>query len=161
MTIYLARHSKAVSSHPSGDAFRPLSDEGRQRALELAKLTAARGMNPGLIVSSPYVRALATAEIFSTPTQGLAPRLSSALLPEAEFREAYAQLLDWEAEGFHRIALFTHNPFVSGFCAYLAESMPYRDFTFHTPTVACLEFSGKLTPGKGRLSWILGPSDTP
>ncbi|NNM67083.1 MAG: hypothetical protein HKM06_03605 [Spirochaetales bacterium] len=157
MTVYLVRHSKAVLSHPSGDAFRPLSDEGRQRALDLARLTAARGMDPDLIVSSPYARALATAEIFTAQRPGMTPRPSSVLLPESEFQEAYEELLSWEAEGFQRVALFTHNPFVSGFCAFLAETHPRRDYTFHTPTVACLEFSGRPAPGQGHLSWILGP----
>jgi phosphohistidine phosphatase SixA len=160
MTVYLARHSKAVLSHPSGDAFRPLSEEGRQRALDLARLCTTRGMDPDLIVSSPYARALATAEIFSQKP-GMTPRASSFLLPESSFTAVYEELLSWEAEGFQRIALFTHNPFVSGFCAFLTESNPYRDFTFHTPTVACLEFSGSPTPGKGHLSWILGPFDSP
>ena len=58
MHLILVRHAKAAPGDP--DEVRPLTQEGRDRARELAELLAAR--RPDAVVSSPLLRARETAE---------------------------------------------------------------------------------------------------
>ncbi len=62
-TIYLVRHAKAGSAH-SGDFDRTLNDVGLKAAHFMAELLEEKSVVPDLVIASPAIRALATAEIF-------------------------------------------------------------------------------------------------
>lgn len=64
-TLVLVRHAHALSSvlaQVALDASRPLSDEGRQQAAQSAKRLAALDIKPAVILTSPLLRAVQTAE---------------------------------------------------------------------------------------------------
>lgn len=64
-TLILVRHAHALSAFAArvtGDALRPLSDEGRQKAAATAKQLAGLAVRPGVILTSPLVRAKQTAQ---------------------------------------------------------------------------------------------------
>ena len=64
MKLYVMRHGPAEDFAPSGrDADRALTPSGRDRVREVAKLLVKSDEAPRVIVSSPLVRALQTAEI--------------------------------------------------------------------------------------------------
>src|ERR1700741_4471808 len=96
MALYVVPHGIAIAREdPKGpaDPERYLTEEGIEKTEQVAKSIAALGINPDLFVSSPYVRAMQTAEILAAalqyPKQKI--RQSNALLPGAEpslfFRE--------------------------------------------------------------------------
>ncbi|MFZ4524211.1 MAG: SixA phosphatase family protein [Chlorobium sp.] len=62
-TIYLIRHAKAGSAH-SGDFDRTLNEVGLKAAHFMAELLEAKSVVPNLVMASPAIRALTTAEIF-------------------------------------------------------------------------------------------------
>ncbi|MEI7748646.1 MAG: histidine phosphatase family protein [Chlorobiaceae bacterium] len=62
-TIYLVRHAKAGSAH-SGDFDRTLNDVGLKAAHFMAELLEEKSVVPDLVIASPAIRALTTAEIF-------------------------------------------------------------------------------------------------
>lgn len=61
--LTLVRHAKSSWKHPGlSDYERPLNSRGREDAPMMGQHLAERGLEPDLLVSSPAVRAMATAE---------------------------------------------------------------------------------------------------
>ena len=64
MQIYLLRHGLAEDGKPdSRDADRALTSEGKKKLREVLRHAHAAGMQPELILTSPYKRAVQTAEV--------------------------------------------------------------------------------------------------
>ena len=64
MDLFLIRHAKAADGALYGeDAERPLTADGRRAALDVGASLAQHGVKLDLIVSSPFVRAVETAEL--------------------------------------------------------------------------------------------------
>lgn len=62
-TLILVRHAKSNHDNPAlSDRERPLNDRGRQEAVLMGQRLAKRHVKPDIIISSPAVRALATAQ---------------------------------------------------------------------------------------------------
>jgi phosphohistidine phosphatase len=65
-TLFLVRHAKSSKDDPSlADRDRPLADRGRKDAPEMGKRLAKRGVKPDLLMSSPALRALTTAQLMA------------------------------------------------------------------------------------------------
>ena len=77
-TLILIRHAHALSgweAHVTTDAQRPLSEQGLQKAAATAQKLAALNVRPQVILTSPLLRAVQTAEI-------VARQLSVPVRPE-------------------------------------------------------------------------------
>src|SRR5271168_5446024 len=96
MEIYVVRHGIAIDREDPKcppDPERYLTEEGIEKTKRVAAAVAALGAMPDLLLSSPYVRAMQTAEIFASaldyPKQKI--RRTDLLLPGSEatlfFRE--------------------------------------------------------------------------
>lgn len=155
--LYLVRHSKAEGSHPRGDRHRSLADEGRARVAAMVPEAVSRGFDPDLALSSPYLRAQQTRELF-LPAFG-SDRLGTmaSLVPEGDPREVLEDLRVWEAQGYARIALFTHNPLVTSLAEWVLASGLVSAPVFHTPTILAVHFDRGLEPRRGRPLWVLNP----
>src|ERR671929_2162184 len=69
MQLYLVRHGIAVEGGDGiPDDFRVLSDKGRRRFQKTARTFGKRGRELDLILTSPLVRAVQTAEILAGAT---------------------------------------------------------------------------------------------
>jgi len=65
-TLFLVRHAKSSRDDPSlPDRDRPLDDRGKQDAPKMGKRLAKRDVKPDLLVSSPALRALTTAQLIA------------------------------------------------------------------------------------------------
>jgi len=65
-TLFLVRHAKSSRDEPRlADRDRPLNKRGKRDAPEMARRLARRSERPELIVTSPAVRALATAKVIA------------------------------------------------------------------------------------------------
>jgi len=110
-TLFLVRHAKSSRDDPTlPDKERPLADRGRRDAPRMGERLATEGVKPDLIVSSPAVRALTTAELF-------AKKLDYKLKDIVVDKRLYAAAPDDLLEVIHelgdkpkRIMLFGHNP---------------------------------------------------
>ena len=70
MKLYVTRHGPAEDQAPSGvDADRALTPAGRGRVIGVARARVGAGELPLLIVTSPLVRAVQTAEIMALETR--------------------------------------------------------------------------------------------
>ena len=66
MRVYLSRHSLAVDpDFTADDAERHLTDAGRERARNVGCALKAAGAAPDMILTSPLVRAVQTAELYA------------------------------------------------------------------------------------------------
>jgi phosphohistidine phosphatase len=65
-TLILVRHAKSSRDAPAmPDKDRPLNDRGKRDAPNMGERLAKRDVKPDLILSSPAMRALTTAEIIA------------------------------------------------------------------------------------------------
>src|SRR5687767_14166284 len=90
MLLYLVRHGIAEDSPPSGgDAERRLTQEGTLRTAMVAKGVKKTGARCDRIITSPYVRARQTAEIFARVTEFAGEiEQDSRLIPFARYEDA-------------------------------------------------------------------------
>lgn len=130
-TLFLVRHAK---SNKDGAAFsdrdRPLADEGRRELEKMGKRLAKRSGRPDLILSSPALRTLATAE-------GIAKKLEYDLKDIEVDDRLYAcqadellgiiQALD---DKLKRVMLVGHNPQLTEVANRLSSKID------HLPTCA-------------------------
>ncbi|HYZ89183.1 MAG TPA: phosphohistidine phosphatase SixA, partial [Myxococcales bacterium] len=120
MEIFLVRHGVAVDRDGDiPDAFRSLTSKGRRRFRKTARSLARLGCKLDLILTSPLVRAVQTAEILASETK----HGEVAVLEELDPKYAAADLLKAvtkRAEGVRSVALVGHEPQLSAVLAALA-----------------------------------------
>jgi phosphohistidine phosphatase len=117
MLLYLCRHAKAAPGEP--DAARELASEGREQALALGELLAARPDVPVLVLSSPLVRARQTAEAIAQAT-GAPLRIEERLAPGATAAALVAAL----AGEMGPVATVGHQPDCSEIAVVLTGDDP-------------------------------------
>lgn len=110
-TVFFARHAKSSWDHAElSDFKRPLNNRGLRDAPFMGKLLHAKGAQPDLIISSPAVRALTTAEYFAKAL-GIAP---SEIRQEKSVYEAFPEdimdLIQALPNALSTVFLFGHNP---------------------------------------------------
>ncbi|NTV02341.1 MAG: phosphohistidine phosphatase [Chlorobiaceae bacterium] len=120
-TIYLVRHANAGWSNANlPDVERTLSGQGRLEAGEVAARLAEKGARPEIIISSPAVRTLETAEIFGevigfgTDLVTEEPEIYSG---DVAMMVGIVAKLPQECES---IMLFGHNPTISMYGSWLS-----------------------------------------
>ena len=160
MRLYLIRHTEAVPHGAPGypqDAQRPLTHEGRAQALAAGEALKRLQVAPDVLLTSPYVRAVQTAEQVA---KGLGLRTPAKELPElrAEQPPHDASLaLKFFAHMAH-VALVGHEPHLSGWVAELTAGKAGMRCRMKKGGVACIEI-GRVPPpaGSGELRWLLTP----
>ena len=78
MQLYIVRHGIAIEREdpkcpPEADRY--LTEEGIERTKQVAKGIVALGATADLLISSPYVRAMQTAEIFADALEYPKPKI--------------------------------------------------------------------------------------
>lgn len=154
-TLYLVRHAKSSwdNAHLS-DFERPLNERGQRDAPAMAERLRQRGELPGLLVSSPALRARTTAETFAEAF-AIDP---SAIVERMSIYEGGAQELlglIWKLPAEEsRVMLFGHNPVLSQL-AHLLGDRPTGSLP--TCSVVRIDFTAAdwsgITPGGGRTAW--------
>ena len=146
-TLFLVRHAKSSWDDPKlPDKDRPLSDRGKRDAPKMGKRLAKRDVKPELILSSPAMRALATAEIIA---RKLDYKVKSVVVDARLYAGDADELLnvihklDDELES---VMLFGHNPELTELAHRLSSEIT------HMPTcaVAQLTFSTKSWSSVGK-----------
>ena len=121
MQIYLLRHGIAEDARAGQpDAERPLTDEGREKLRRVLKRARAADVSPSLILSSPYRRAVETAEVAKTVFgYGGDVVHSRALVPEASPVDLWAEIRTHKDE--RSVLLSSHEPLMSSTAAFLLD----------------------------------------
>jgi len=156
MILYLVRHGIAVDrTDPKcpPDPERPLTARGVQKTRSAALGLRDMGAKPDAVLTSPYVRAAQTAEIFAEAL-GFPPekiRVSEFLKPGDNPAETLREIARLRAK---EVACFGHAPHLDMMIAYLVGAR--TAFTgLKKAGAACLEQSS--AQGRWELRWILPP----
>ena len=155
--LLVVRHSKAVDSHPKGDRFRALSEVGRARVQDLVPKVKEKGYQAELALSSPYLRARETADLFAEAVPHVQRKETHSLLPNADLQHLVTELKAWEAQGIKTAVLYSHNPLVTELCQWLLMPELKTGVEFHTPSLYAIGFPTGFEPHQGKLLWVLHP----
>lgn len=119
MEIYLVRHAEALEQKEGlADAVRHLTRRGRKQAVKQAKRLKKRKVRPELIITSPLVRAVQTAELLATElSKDALVAAHSCLTGEADAAAVIAMLCD--AGKLKSVMLVGHEPQLSRVAAQL------------------------------------------
>jgi phosphohistidine phosphatase len=159
MTLYLVRHAIAEARGPvwPNDDERPLTTRGIARMREIALRLADRGVQVGLIWSSPLVRARQTADVLAPLwttsrqveiVQDLAPGQATARVGKA-LVERSARVTDAP------VALVGHEPDLGLLTAWLIGAR--SPVPFKKGGVARVDFAAPIGAGTGTLAWLVTP----
>ena len=158
MRIYVVRHGAAIDREDPKcpkEAERYLTREGIDKTKEVGRGLARLGMKADLLMSSPYVRALQTAEIFADELgygkQKI--RQTNLLLPSADAALLFRELA--KEKDSSEIFLFGHGPQVDDMIALALGAR--RDCTaLKKSAVAVIELK-RVSPPNGQLLWMAPP----
>ena len=139
--FYLVRHAKAEKHAHGGDAARPLTSEGRDRFAAHAHALAPE-LRVERIVTSPYRRALETAEVLAGATGAPVSEDDALAAGESDGRA----LLRLAARLGAGTAVVGHNPEIAQAVALAAE----RDVEVKPGSVAAIDADGD----RYHLAWI-------
>src|SRR6267154_5992248 len=158
MQLFIVRHGIAIDREDPRcppDPERYLTEEGVEKTKQVAKGVTALGVAGDLLLTSPYVRAAQTAEIFASaldyPKQKI--RRTDLLLPGAEPSQLFRELAK-EKQALN-VFLFGHAPQLDDLIAAAVGSK--RHVTgLKKAGVAFVELK-RLSPPIGQLVWLATP----
>lgn len=156
MQIYLLRHAIAEDRAPSGnDADRRLTDEGRDKLRRVLERANSAQVSPSLILSSPYKRALETAEVAARELgyEGKIVRVD-CLTPDASPPSVWAEIRTHRDE--RAILLAGHEPLFSATVAWMLGSTRTM-VEFKKAALVRIDVASFGTEPKGVLQWMLTP----
>ncbi|WP_158826387.1 SixA phosphatase family protein [Mucilaginibacter lacusdianchii] len=109
--LLLIRHADAVAYADGGDFYRPLSETGKKAAAKTAAFLPTQHLIPQLIICSPAVRTVSTAQII---TQSLNLPVAKTIdkIYDADDKTLLSIVNEINNE-FNFIALIGHNPGIS------------------------------------------------
>lgn len=144
-TLTIVRHAKSSWKDTSlPDRQRPLNRRGARDASEMGRRIRERGIRPSLIVSSPAIRAWATAQevadAIGYPKEFLQKEDGLYLASVDDILD----ILVAQDNGFNNIMLFGHNPGFTDFANFLVPGL-----TDNLPT------AGLVTVDIDRDDWSL------
>jgi phosphohistidine phosphatase len=157
MEIYLLRHGIAENGRPGmKDSDRALTGEGREKLKRVLARARDGGVKPGVILSSPYRRALETAEI-AAQSLGYRGKIveTAALVPDASPHEVWEELRSRRDET--AILLASHEPLMSATLAFLLGS-PALSVDMKKAGLARIDCDRYGPEPKGVLRWLLTPA---
>lgn len=158
MDLFIIRHGIAIDREDPKcppDPERYLTEDGIEKTNDVARRFAALGISPDLFISSPYVRALQTAEIFAAALDYSKHKIrrSELLLPGSEPSLFFREL----AKDKHpsTVLLFGHAPHLDELiAAALGSRHPVT--TLKKAGIACLELK-RISPPGAQLIWLATP----
>ncbi len=156
MQIYLLRHGIAEDAKNSQpDSERALTPEGRDKLRRVMKRARAADVAPTLILSSPYRRALQTAEV-AAEVLGYRDKLveSRALAPEGSPTDIWEEIRSRKDE--RAILLASHEPLMSSTVAYLLDC-PALQLDMKKGALVRLDADRMGPQPKCILKWMLTP----
>jgi len=155
MRLLIVRHGIAVAhgTPKVPEDERPLTSRGIERFRAAARGLARICRRPDVLLTSPLVRARQTADIAAKAWGKIEP-VEERALAGGTFDQMAAAV---DKYGDQRlVALFGHEPDVSGLVARLVGSSSSERFTFKKGGAALVDVPGKMAGG-GALVWYLPP----
>ena len=165
MKIFLMRHAVAMEREDfakknKDDSLRPLIEKGRERTRKMTKQLQLMDENFDMIISSPFLRAMQTAEIVCQGYNIRELHECAELVPSAP-PQALAQWLRTEAKRARSLLAVGHEPQMSVFASWLVSGYTDSVIELKKAGVICLEVESfeDLGPRSALLKWILQPKN--
>lgn len=134
--LLLLRHGKSDWNTDRSDFYRPLSKRGKQNAQQMGEWLLRQQLQPDLIISSPALRTLGSAEIcceaLGIPIQSIQ---TDEIIYEASLSNLI-QLLTSIPNEIQRLLLVGHNPGFEQLLSHFVPDIPLPDDFKLMPTSA-------------------------
>ena len=161
MELYLVRHAIAEERDPQrwpDDAQRPLSERGRARFARAAAGLRTLGVQVDVLLSSPYARAWATAEILSEEADWPPPLALQRAAPGQRPDRLLAELGRVTTSANEAVALVGHDPDLQRLASFLLSGVATAlSADWRRGGVARLTCPRGLRPGGAVLTEYLPP----
>jgi phosphohistidine phosphatase len=153
--IYVLRHGKAEkrSSSLNSDAGRALTGEGRTEILGVAEFLASRDVVFGCVATSPYVRALETAQIVTRALgkRGLLMQWDE-LTPGSSIESLESRISSRPED--ESLLIIGHEPLLGMFTGYMISKGGNASIALGKGGLAKIR-NARLDPASGELQWLL------
>ncbi len=163
MKLILFRHGLAVDrvkflDEKKEDALRPLVSKGKQKTLEMARRLEDWVPDFDLIVTSPFLRSLQTAQILAKELKLGNLFESAELVPSAPVM-AFVQWLHVHAEECRAVLVVGHEPHLSSLAGWCLTGQKESFIELKKSGMIALEIESfaKLRPGTAQLLWHVSP----
>jgi phosphohistidine phosphatase len=155
--IYLLRHGIAENGAPGRpDSERALTGEGREKLRRVLERARDAGTAPSLILSSPFRRALETAEVAAAVLDCQAKVVKTrALVPDASPFDTWEEIRRRPEE--RAILLASHEPLMSSLAAFLLAS-PALSVDMKKAALVRVDCERISPEPRGVLKWMLTPA---
>jgi phosphohistidine phosphatase len=158
MEVYVVRHGIAIDREDPKcppDPERYLTEEGIEKTKRVAAAVAALGASPDLLLSSPYVRAMQTAEIFASALDYSKQKIrrTDLLLPGTEPSLLFRELA--KDKQTSTLFVFGHAPQLDDIIA-AALGSKHHITSLKKAGVALIELK-RVSPPNGQLVWLATP----
>jgi phosphohistidine phosphatase len=161
--LILFRHGLAVDremalAQKMEDSARPLTSKGREKTEKMAKLLKSMDVDIDILVSSPLVRAMQTAQILFPIVKSKDIYECAELVPSAP-PQAFAQWLKSHAQNATCILAVGHEPQLSVFASWALAGLTYSFIELKKSGMMCLEFESfeDAAMKSAELIWLLPP----
>ena len=157
MEIYLLRHGIAEDVLPGKpDSDRALTAGGRQKLRRVLMRARAAKVQPDLILSSPYRRALETAEV-AVDSLGYRGKVfqTASLMPNADPHDVWAEIRSRKSEA--SLLLSSHEPLMSSLLALLLNT-PALIVDFKKAALVRVDCDRFGPEPHATLKWMLTPA---
>lgn len=158
MELYIVRHGIAIDREDPKcppDPERYLTEEGLEKTKQVAKGVAALAASADLLLSSPYVRATQTAEIFAVALDYAKQKIrrTDLLLPGADPSLLFRELAKDKQSA--SVFLFGHAPQLDEIIATAVSSKRHIT-SLKKAGVALIELK-RISPPIGMVVWLATP----
>jgi len=158
MKIYLVRHAIAEDrmNDYDDDSLRPLTENGKEKMRRIASGLKELGVEPDLIVSSPYIRASQTASILAKVLRHREELVySDSLVPMGEPGDMIGEI--HEKYSVDELMLVGHEPNLSALAGVLLAGDPDISINFKKGGICCLSVDDLHYDQKAVLEWLVTP----
>ncbi|MBX7127472.1 MAG: histidine phosphatase family protein [Cyclobacteriaceae bacterium] len=121
-TLYLVRHAKSSWDNPGlDDRDRPLNERGLKDAPKMARRLKERDAAPGLLLSSPAVRALETCKMIAAGLGMPATAIHTDARLYHAGRRTLMEVVQSLDDKYRSVMIFGHNPGLTDFVNQLLD----------------------------------------
>jgi phosphohistidine phosphatase len=159
MNIYIIRHGAAVDLDKdiADDAFRYLNKVGREKSKDVAKKLKKLKAKFDIIISSPLVRAVQTAEIFAS-VLNFKGEVKTAIELMGGYSPSKFNQLIYNNSVCKSLAFIGHAPAVYHFAANLIQKKSGADPKIHFHNSSVFKIDYDLTGESGKFVYFLDSS---
>ncbi len=163
MKLVLMRHGQAVDRDQfvhanKDDALRPLTEKGKSRSEKMAKFLSRQIETEWIILTSPYLRTVQTAQAVRSQLKVQAIKEVVELVPSAP-PQALAERIRGDFSKATALLCVGHEPQLGGFASWLLSGLQQSFFELRKSSLVHLEVESfsHLAPGRAELQFFISP----